>query len=230
MLVDHPLGPLAPRRVLVGTSAGAGVARRSRDHRLAPEPGLGDRRPRPRPGGRDRDPERRRRPAVPSRGRTPRSPGGRCSDACSSTDPQGWTADGPPGSIAYDESDLDDLLGPDGDATVLVYVGPIPRVQAGAGAGPGLRRGPRRLPPAGIAADLGRAPGRVGGRPPRHRRRGTRGRRHLLRRLAGTRRPAVRARRRATCWSCRRSTIRSRRCRWRPWRSVCPCSRAAAGG
>lgn len=38
-------------------------------------------------------------------------------------DPQGWTEDGPPGTLAYTESDLDRLLGPDGDATVLVFVG-----------------------------------------------------------------------------------------------------------
>jgi glycosyltransferase involved in cell wall biosynthesis len=39
------------------------------------------------------------------------------------TDPQGWTDDGAPGSISYDEADLDALLGPDGDATVFVFVG-----------------------------------------------------------------------------------------------------------
>ncbi|HEY6531650.1 MAG TPA: glycosyltransferase family 4 protein [Acidimicrobiales bacterium] len=39
------------------------------------------------------------------------------------TDPQGWTSEGAPGSIAYEESDLDELLGPEGDATVLIYVG-----------------------------------------------------------------------------------------------------------
>jgi D-inositol-3-phosphate glycosyltransferase len=38
-------------------------------------------------------------------------------------DPQGWTENGPPGTLAYTESDLDRLLGPDGDATVLVFVG-----------------------------------------------------------------------------------------------------------
>jgi glycosyltransferase involved in cell wall biosynthesis len=38
-------------------------------------------------------------------------------------DPQGWTEDEPAGALAYDEADLDRLLGPDGDATVLVYVG-----------------------------------------------------------------------------------------------------------
>ncbi len=39
------------------------------------------------------------------------------------TDPQGWADDEAPGSIAYDEDDLDRLLGPDGDAVVLIYVG-----------------------------------------------------------------------------------------------------------
>ncbi len=38
-------------------------------------------------------------------------------------DPQGWDAAGVPGSVRYHEADLDRLLGPDGDATVLVYVG-----------------------------------------------------------------------------------------------------------
>jgi glycosyltransferase involved in cell wall biosynthesis len=38
-------------------------------------------------------------------------------------DPQGWTETGPPGTLAYTESDLDRLLGPDDDATVLLYVG-----------------------------------------------------------------------------------------------------------
>ena len=38
-------------------------------------------------------------------------------------DPQGWTEQGPPGAIAYTEADLDRLLGPDGDATVLIFVG-----------------------------------------------------------------------------------------------------------
>jgi len=38
-------------------------------------------------------------------------------------DPQGWTEAGPPGTLAYDEEDLDRLLGPDGDGTVLVFVG-----------------------------------------------------------------------------------------------------------
>jgi glycosyltransferase involved in cell wall biosynthesis len=38
-------------------------------------------------------------------------------------DPQGWTETGSPGTLAYTEADLDQLLGPDGDATVLLYVG-----------------------------------------------------------------------------------------------------------
>jgi D-inositol-3-phosphate glycosyltransferase len=38
-------------------------------------------------------------------------------------DPQGWDEGGRPGSLAYRESDLDALLGPDGDAVVLIYVG-----------------------------------------------------------------------------------------------------------
>jgi len=38
-------------------------------------------------------------------------------------DPQGWREGGAPGTIAYRDDDLDRLLGPDGDATVLVYVG-----------------------------------------------------------------------------------------------------------
>lgn len=38
-------------------------------------------------------------------------------------DPHGWDERGGPGSVAYGESDLDDLLGPDGEGTVLVYVG-----------------------------------------------------------------------------------------------------------
>ncbi|QXC62469.1 glycosyltransferase [Aquihabitans sp. G128] len=39
------------------------------------------------------------------------------------SDPHGWTETGPPGTIAYDEADLDRLLGVDDDATVLLYVG-----------------------------------------------------------------------------------------------------------
>lgn len=38
-------------------------------------------------------------------------------------DPRGWDAGGRVGSVAYREPDLDRLLGPDGDAIVLVYVG-----------------------------------------------------------------------------------------------------------
>ncbi len=38
-------------------------------------------------------------------------------------DPRGWTESGPPGTLAYTESDLDRLLGVDDDATVLLYVG-----------------------------------------------------------------------------------------------------------
>ena len=38
-------------------------------------------------------------------------------------DPRGWDETGVPGSVAYRESDLDRLLGPDGDATVLIFVG-----------------------------------------------------------------------------------------------------------
>ena len=38
-------------------------------------------------------------------------------------DPRGWDEQGRPGSVAYDEADLDRLLGPADDGTVLVYVG-----------------------------------------------------------------------------------------------------------
>jgi len=38
-------------------------------------------------------------------------------------DPRGWDEHGIPGSVTYTEGDLDRLLGPDGDATVLIYVG-----------------------------------------------------------------------------------------------------------
>jgi len=38
-------------------------------------------------------------------------------------DPRGWREGGAPGTVAYRDADLDRLLGPDGDATVLVYVG-----------------------------------------------------------------------------------------------------------
>lgn len=38
-------------------------------------------------------------------------------------DPQGWTETGPPGTLAYTDADLDRLLGPDDDATVLLFVG-----------------------------------------------------------------------------------------------------------
>ena len=38
-------------------------------------------------------------------------------------DPQGWTESGPPGTLAYTETDLDRLLGVDDDAIVLLYVG-----------------------------------------------------------------------------------------------------------
>ncbi|MEJ7765856.1 MAG: glycosyltransferase family 4 protein, partial [Acidimicrobiales bacterium] len=38
-------------------------------------------------------------------------------------DPRGWDEHGGPGSVAYTEDDLDRLLGPGGDATVLIYVG-----------------------------------------------------------------------------------------------------------
>ena len=38
-------------------------------------------------------------------------------------DPRGWTESGPPGTLAYTEADLDRLLGPNDDATILVFVG-----------------------------------------------------------------------------------------------------------
>jgi glycosyltransferase involved in cell wall biosynthesis len=38
-------------------------------------------------------------------------------------DPQGWTETGGPGALRYTEADLDRLLGPEEDATVLLYVG-----------------------------------------------------------------------------------------------------------
>lgn len=38
-------------------------------------------------------------------------------------DPQGWSPRGGPGTVAYTEADLDRLLGPDDDATVLLLVG-----------------------------------------------------------------------------------------------------------
>jgi glycosyltransferase involved in cell wall biosynthesis len=38
-------------------------------------------------------------------------------------DPQGWREGSAPGTVTYRDDDLDRLLGPDGDATVLVYVG-----------------------------------------------------------------------------------------------------------
>lgn len=38
-------------------------------------------------------------------------------------DPQGWDDSGTPGSVRYQEADLDTLLGPDGDATVMIFVG-----------------------------------------------------------------------------------------------------------
>jgi D-inositol-3-phosphate glycosyltransferase len=38
-------------------------------------------------------------------------------------DPQGWDESGEPGTVRYREDDLDRLLGPDSDATVLVFVG-----------------------------------------------------------------------------------------------------------
>ena len=37
--------------------------------------------------------------------------------------PQGWDESGVPGSVVYREADLDRLLGPDGDTTVVMYVG-----------------------------------------------------------------------------------------------------------
>jgi D-inositol-3-phosphate glycosyltransferase len=38
-------------------------------------------------------------------------------------DARGWDETGRPGSVSYGEADLDGLLGPDGDAAVLVFVG-----------------------------------------------------------------------------------------------------------
>ena len=38
-------------------------------------------------------------------------------------DGQGWDETGVPGTVAYGEPELDRLLGPDGDGTVLIYVG-----------------------------------------------------------------------------------------------------------
>lgn len=38
-------------------------------------------------------------------------------------DPRGWTESGPPGTLAYTESDLDRMLGMNDDSTVLIFVG-----------------------------------------------------------------------------------------------------------
>ena len=38
-------------------------------------------------------------------------------------DPHGWSEFSPPGTLRYTAADLDRLLGPEGDATVLLYVG-----------------------------------------------------------------------------------------------------------
>ena len=38
-------------------------------------------------------------------------------------DPQGWDESAVPGTVAYGEADLDRLVGPDGEATVLIFVG-----------------------------------------------------------------------------------------------------------
>ena len=38
-------------------------------------------------------------------------------------DPQGWSESGPPGTVAYTETDLDRMLGADDGALVLLYVG-----------------------------------------------------------------------------------------------------------
>lgn len=38
-------------------------------------------------------------------------------------DPQGWTENGGPGTLGYDEDDIDRLVGADGAATVLLFVG-----------------------------------------------------------------------------------------------------------
>ncbi len=38
-------------------------------------------------------------------------------------DPQGWDEEGRPGSVTYTEADVERALGPDGDGTLLIYVG-----------------------------------------------------------------------------------------------------------
>src|SRR4029079_12413227 len=38
-------------------------------------------------------------------------------------DPQGWDESGVAGTVSYRDNDVERLLGPDGDAVVLVYVG-----------------------------------------------------------------------------------------------------------
>ena len=69
------------------------------------------------------DSQRRRHRPIPAPRRSPRPSGGRASGDGWSKTPRAGTRGGRPGTVSYREPDLDRLLGPAGDATVLIYVG-----------------------------------------------------------------------------------------------------------
>ena len=142
-------------------------------------------------------------------------------------DPHGWTETGGPGTLRYSESDLDRLLGPADDATVLLFVGRFlgfKRVPALIRA---FARARSQFTRPGSLVIWGGHPGEWEGEHPVT----------VAKELgadgiffAGWRGHDETSRRdwpRATCSSSPRSRTRTRRCRSRRWRSGCRWWRAA---
>ena len=109
-------------------------------------------------------------------------------------EPHGWKEGGASGTVAYGDDDLVRLLGVDGDAVVLLYVGRFTSATARTHTHSRVRAGTGAIRAAGVARGVGWEPRRVRRRAPGDSRHTGRRRRDLLRGLARSRRSARRAR------------------------------------
>ena len=71
-------------------------------------------------------------------------------------DPQGWDETAVGGTVAYRDDDLDRLLGPDGDAVVLIFVGRFTAAKRVPSLLRAFARARPRFDPPDLAAGVGR--------------------------------------------------------------------------